>query len=148
MKRNLADCFFEKAAAQPHHPLILGQEAENKTSYGEFRDQVQALAKALKEAGVGSGDNLGLLYPSGHDYIAFVYAIWACGASVTPIPAEMTAPEKRQIFQFIHIDAVISSTRFFDQIRDCVAPGAASLTQHAVYARVAATCEAPPELPI
>lgn len=146
MKLNLAECFFQKAEQQPHHPLILGPNAEDKISYAEFCAQVQALAKQLKEAGVNSSSNIGLHYPSGRDYVAFVYAIWACGGCVTPLPRELTAPEKQQIFQFIQMDGVLSSVDLLDQIRASIQPDALSITPRAVFAKVEASCEAPPQL--
>ena len=146
MKLNLAECFFQKAEQQPHHPLILGPNAEDKISYAEFCAQVQALAKQLKEAGVNSSSNIGLHYPSGRDYVAFVYAIWACGGCVTPLPRELTAPEKQQIFQFIQMDGVLSSVDLLDQIRASIQPDALSITPRAVFAKVEAICEAPPQL--
>ena len=146
MKLNLAECFFQKAEQQPHHPLILGPNAEDTISYAEFRAEVQALAKQLKDAGVNSSSNIGLHYPSGRDYVAFVYAIWACGGCVTPLPRELTAPEKQQIFQFIQMDGVLSSVDLLDQIRASIQPDALSITPRAVFAKVQAVCEAPPQL--
>jgi len=149
MKLNLAECFFQKAEEQPDHPLILGpslKDAEDQTSYAEFRAEVHGLAEMLMQAGVQHGDNLGLLFPSGRTYIAFVYAIWACGACVTPLPSELTASEKQQIFQYVHMDGVIAGNRLLAHIQDCLHPAATTLTSQAVYARVAATCEAPPQL--
>ena len=146
MKLNLAECFFQKAEQQPHHPLILGPNAEDKISYAEFCAEVQALAKQLKDAGVNSSSNIGLHYPSGRDYVAFVYAIWACGGCVTPLPRELTAPEKQQIFQFIQMDGVLSSVDLLDQIRASIQPDVLSITPRAVFARVEAICEAPPQL--
>ncbi|MEK8021084.1 MAG: class I adenylate-forming enzyme family protein [Candidatus Parabeggiatoa sp.] len=146
MKLNLAECFFQKAEQQPDHPLMLGQEVEDKTSYVEFREEIQLLAKQLKEAGVNSGSNIGLHYQSGRDYIAFVYAIWDCGACVTPLPFELTAPEKQQIFQHIHMDAVISSANFLDQISAFTQATALTITHKAVFAKVDAGYEAPPQL--
>ena len=146
MKLNLAECFFQKAEQQPHHPLILGPNAEDKISYAEFCAQVQALAKQLKEAGVNSSSNIGLHYPSGRDYVAFVYAIWACGGCVTPLPRELTAPEKQQIFHFIQMDGVLSSVDLLDQIRASIQPDVLSITPRAVFAKVEASCEAPPQL--
>ncbi|MFN7929535.1 MAG: class I adenylate-forming enzyme family protein [Blastocatellia bacterium] len=146
MKLNLAECFFQKAAEQPDHPLILGQEATDQISYAAFRAEVQAIAETLQQAGVQRGDNVGLLYPSGRHYIAFVYAIWACGACVTPLPSELTAPEKQQIFQYVHLDSVIAEQRMLAQINDCLHAETTPLAANAVYARVAKTCEAPPQL--
>src|SRR5437868_7404273 len=75
MRLNLAECFFQKAEEQPDHPLVLDhgdQEAGDQTSYADFQAEVQSLAEMLKQAGVRRGDNVGLLYPSGRVYIAFV----------------------------------------------------------------------------
>ena len=146
MKLNLAECFFQKVKQQPDHPLVLGPGAEEQTSYAEFREEVRFLAKQLRDAGVNRRNNIGLHYQSGRDYVAFVYAIWACGACVTPLPRELTAPEKQQIFQFIHMDAVISSTDLLDQIRASIQPEVLSITRQAVFARVDALCEAPAQL--
>lgn len=146
MKLNLAECFFQKAEQQPHHPLILGPGAEDKISYAEFREEVRVLAKQLRDAGVNSGSNIGLHYPSGHDYIAFVYAIWACGAFVTPLPRELTAPEKQQIFQFIQMDGVLSSTDLVGHISPSIQPTALSITPRAVFAKVATLGAAPAQL--
>jgi long-chain acyl-CoA synthetase len=146
MKLNLAECFFQKAEQQADHPLILGQEAEDKTSYAEFGEEVQLLAKQLEDAGVSSGNNIGLHYRSGRDYIAFVYAIWDCGACVTPLPFELTASETQQIFQHIHIDAVISSADFLDQISVPIQATAQTLTHQAVFTKIAAICTAPSQL--
>jgi long-chain acyl-CoA synthetase len=146
MKLNLAECFFQKAEEQPDHPLILGQEADDQTSYADFRAEVQSLAEMLKQAGVQRGDNVGLLYPSGRAYIAFVYAIWACGACVTPLPSELTAPEKQQIFQYVHVDGVIAGIKLLANIQACLDSETVPLTSMAVYSRVVKTCEVPPQL--
>ncbi len=146
MKLNLAECFFQKAAQQPNHLLMLGQEIEDRTSYAEFRDEVQQLALKLKEAGINCGDNIGLHYKSGRDYIAFVYAIWKCGACVTPLPFELTKPETERIFQYIHMDAVISSVNFLDQVRHFIQPEIFNLTRQVVFTNVNNLCKPPPQL--
>ena len=146
MQRNMAECLFQKARQQPDHPLIVGPEPGIEISYGEFCIKVEFLAKTLTKAGVKNGDNIGLLYPSGQDYIAFVYGIWACGACVTPLPIELAPTEKRHIFRQIHFDSVICSVFFFDQIEESVQPPAAKLGPQAVYAKVNAVCQAPPQL--
>ena len=60
-------------------------------------------------AGIDSGMNIGLHYPSGRGYIAFTYALWLCGACVTPIPMELADEEKQQIAHHIEMSAVIST---------------------------------------
>lgn len=114
--KNLARCFFETAARQREHPLILGQTADDTTTYGAFADEVRRLAGLLEAKGIGVGSNVGLHHRSGKDYIALVYAVWAAGGCITPLPLELTSTEKGHIFDFIHMDAVISEARLFDQI--------------------------------
>jgi long-chain acyl-CoA synthetase len=146
MTLNLAECFFHKAVQQPDHPLMLGQEVEDQTSYAEFSEVIQQMAAQLKQFGVKPGDNIGLHYQSGSQYIAFVYAIWTCGACVTPLPLELTAAEKQPIFQHIHIDTVISNVRLLEQIRTSIQLDVLPIAHQAVFARVSAPCEAPPQL--
>jgi long-chain acyl-CoA synthetase len=146
MKLNLADAFFKKATEQPDHPLILGQDQADQVSYADFREIVEELAASLKQAGVREGQNIGLLYPSGRDYIAFVYAAWACRACLTPLPSELTASEKQQILDFVHLDAVIVGNRFLSQLEERLNPERIVLTPGAIYAKVESTCTAPPQL--
>ena len=146
MQLNLAECFFRRAEQQPDHALILGQDPGQTTRYCEFRLEVLQLARQLAETGVGRGDNIGLHHRSGRDYIAFIYAVWACGACVTPLPLELTAPEKREIFQHIHIDAVISGAEIFEPLAAALICPAVSLTPRAVFARTRVVPAAPPQL--
>jgi long-chain acyl-CoA synthetase len=108
---NLADDLFARATAQPDQPAILGPHTEQVLSYGALAAQIRSLAGKLLEAGVRPGMNIGLHYPSGGTYIAYTYAIWAAGACVTPIPAELAGPEKRLIQRRIALDAIVTSRR-------------------------------------
>lgn len=109
MTLNLAEIFFQQAASMPEHPAILGPHEDASISYGALREDMQTLAKQLQATGIQAGMNIGLHYPGGHAYIAFTYALWTCGACVTPIPMELATEEKHLIFQHIAINAVIST---------------------------------------
>ena len=146
MKLNLAECFFDKAEQQPERPLIMGPGEEDEISYGELSQEVRSLASRLQDAGVERGDNIGLHYRSGREYIVFVYALWACGACVTPLPLELTAPETRQIFQHIAMDGVIAGAKFLAQIGAPIQPASSALARQAAFAKVDAPIAAPPEL--
>lgn len=146
MTLNLAECFFQNANQQPDHPLILGQECSDQTSYADFATQVQTLAAQLQQLGVKRGDNIGLHYLSGHHYIVFVYAAWHCGACITPLPFELTASEKQQIFDFVHIDFVISSTRLADHLISVLESDTTELPHQAIFAKAVSHCPTPPDL--
>ncbi|WP_333878223.1 class I adenylate-forming enzyme family protein [Methylobacter sp.] len=109
MTLNLAEIFFQQAALRPEHRAILGPDEDASISYGALREHIQTLAAQLLAAGLHPGMNIGLHYPGGQAYIALTYALWACGACVTPIPMELATEEKQLIFQHIAIDAVIST---------------------------------------
>lgn len=143
---NLATVFFQKAAEQPQQWLILGPRDTDSIRYGEFSQRVQSLATRLRELGVKPGDNVGLHYPNGSDYIAYNYALWACGACVTPIPVELAEQEKQRIFQFIQMDSVISATRLFRVLESLAREPAMPFTDGAVLLPVTSACQRPAAL--
>ncbi|NKB65372.1 MAG: AMP-binding protein [Gammaproteobacteria bacterium] len=111
---NLFDVFLETVRRQPDHPLII-TSMETHT-YQSFQIQVERLIEKLGDQGVESGQCIGLHYPNSPDYIRLTYAIWGCGACVVPIPVELSASEKAQIFHNIHMDAVISKSDILDEL--------------------------------
>jgi long-chain acyl-CoA synthetase len=108
MTPNLCEVFHETARRQPDHPAILGPAADAAMTYGRLDEAIVARAEELRRAGLQSGQCVGLHYPSGVDYITLTYASWRCGACVVPIPIELAAEEKREIFREIALDFLIS----------------------------------------
>src|SRR5262249_670102 len=107
MALNLYELFHKTARSQPREPTLLGPGADAMT-YEALDDAIQMTGRGLRAAGVRSGDCVGLLVPSGTDYIAGTYAAWSCGACVVPIPVELKPNEKEEIFRAIAIDWVIA----------------------------------------
>jgi long-chain acyl-CoA synthetase len=145
MTLNLAEIFFKQSVLMPEHPAILGPHEHTSISYGALRKEIQTLAEQLLAAGIHPGMNIGLHYPGGQAYIVFTYALWACGACVTPIPMELATEEKQSIFQHIAIDAVITTAdcRLFAAL----APGEAiPLTEQACLLNLKALRTSPAEL--
>ncbi|MFM8333864.1 MAG: class I adenylate-forming enzyme family protein [Candidatus Methylumidiphilus sp.] len=145
MPLNLAELFCRQAEAQPTHPAILGPQEGSIASYAELQAEMQTLAAHLCAAGIRAGMNIGLHYPGGQRYIAFTYALWLCGACVTPVPMELADEEKQQILRHIAIDGVIS-TADIALFADFAVGAAVSLTDKAVFLQANALREAPPEL--
>ena len=146
MSFNLAEVFYQQANNQPHHPAILGPQDNAYITYAAFQHDIQELAKQLHLAGIQSGMNIGLHYPSGQDYIAWTYALWTCGASVTPIPVELTKEEQQQILYNIAIDAVISMKRLSHVWNSCTGGKTYELTEQTVLVTVKKFREPPPAL--
>ena len=150
MSLNLADRFFERAERQPDTPLILGPAADVCLSFAAFADGVEALAQGLRDAGVGAGDNVGLHFPSNGaatgDYIAFVYALWRCRASVTPLPYELTSTEQREILETVHLDALVIAEARADACAPLIAGTPVKLGRNAIFARPGIGAAPPPRL--
>lgn len=147
MTLNLAECFYQMAEAQPDSILISGPRENNLLTYAEFQSKVKSLAEALRNGGIGKGDNIGLHYPNGPDYIAFTYAIWDCGACVTPIPVELSGEEKQEILQHIHMKQLITATRHQAPLESlCDLTRRNELSGGAVLLAVTSPCEPPSEL--
>lgn len=146
MSLNLADIFFERAGEQPGRPLILGPWDDACITYGDFGQTIRQLAEKIQHAGVHKGMNIGLHYPSGADYIALTYALWAAGAAVTPIPTELADDEKQQILHHIAIDAVISPVGRGSLFAPFSRGDMVELTEQAALLPVRTLCDPPREL--
>jgi long-chain acyl-CoA synthetase len=143
---NLADDLFERAAAQPGRPAILGPRPGQALSYADLAAQVRSLMAGLAEAGVRPGMNVGLHYPSGGRYIAYTYAIWAAGGCVTPIPTELAAAEKRLIPRCIALDAIVTSSRGHEALLEQAGRIGAELPEQGLLLTDTRLREQPPEL--
>ena len=69
MPFNLAETFRRQAALQPAHPAILGPREGDCIGYADLQGEIETLAERFNMAGIDSGMNIGLHYPSGRDYI-------------------------------------------------------------------------------
>ena len=131
---NLFTIFVEMAEKQPDHPLIITHK-ENYT-YGDFQQRIADLSAGLKAAGVQPKSCIGLHYPNSPDYISLTYAIWACDACVVPIPTELSADEKQEIFRHIRIDGLISKSDILSPLESMTSGEALPISDEAIFAPV------------
>lgn len=108
---NLVDHFFRAAERQPDHPAIVSPRTERIDSYRGLADEIEQTAAKLATSGVAAGQCVGLHVPSGREYIVLTYAVWRCGACVSPIAVELTREEKLEICESICLHHVISPTK-------------------------------------
>jgi long-chain acyl-CoA synthetase len=146
MAFNLAEIFYQRADSQPNQLVILGPHEDTRITYGAFQRDIQRLAEQLHTAGIQAGMNIGLHYPSSQTYIAFTYALWTCGASVTPIPVELAHEEQQQILHHIAIDAMISTQRLKDVWTPFILGKAVELTEPAELLTLKKCRESPSQL--
>ncbi|HEY2279911.1 MAG TPA: AMP-binding protein, partial [Streptosporangiaceae bacterium] len=88
---NLARIVPRRAADDPRQVALRrkdgGQDSRTwrDVSVGEFRDDVNALAKGLIAAGIATGDRVALMSRTRYEWTALDFAIWTAGAVCVPV---------------------------------------------------------------
>jgi fatty-acyl-CoA synthase len=76
---------LERAAGHPSGIILLdAQEREVRLGWSEVRRQARRLAAALMDRGVGPGDRVAMVLPTGRDFLAAFFGTVLAGA--TPVP--------------------------------------------------------------
>jgi 1-acyl-sn-glycerol-3-phosphate acyltransferase len=87
--RSLCESLLRHAELEPAraHVLLRGDErsTEEAISYGRLRDEAAAVAGGLRERGVGPGDTVALMLPTGLDFLRSFYGILLLRAIPVPI---------------------------------------------------------------
>ena len=87
---NLAAMFFERAAAHPEQPFLWSKHdgAYHSQSWRRVADEVSALSRGLRAAGLRPGERVGLISENRPNWVVADLAIMAAGA--VPVPAYVT----------------------------------------------------------
>ena len=87
---NLAAMFFERAAAHPERPFLWSKHggAYRAQSWRRVADEVSALSRGLRAAGLLPGERVGLVSENRPNWVVADLAIMAAGA--VPVPAYVT----------------------------------------------------------
>lgn len=89
--------------AREHPERTLAVVAERNWTYGEVNERAGALASALSEFGVGTGDRIAINVPNGIEWVTALVAAAKLGAVVVPINPRLNIHELR--FQLRHAEA-------------------------------------------
>ncbi|MDL5156848.1 AMP-dependent synthetase/ligase [Actinomycetospora termitidis] len=83
----LTDAVWDNAAAHPGDTayLRLVDDAWQPTTFGEFRDEVVAVAKGFIAAGLQPGDRVGIVAKTRYEWTLVDYALWTAGCAGLPI---------------------------------------------------------------
>ncbi|GAC70651.1 non-ribosomal peptide synthetase [Gordonia soli] len=105
--RTLHNAFFDNASREPGRIAVVTPSGD-ELSYGTVAEQALAVAGALKDAGVGSGDTVGLILPKGHRQVIGVLGALAAGAVYLPIGTDQPAARRDQILTRGQARAVVT----------------------------------------
>lgn len=115
----LADLFFANAAAHPDRLALV--DAPNRThfafgepqrfTYAELKAEVERLAAALLEAGIGKDDVIIIQLPNISEFVALYFAAATIGAIVSPVAVQYRSHELSTMFGIVTPKAFICGTR-------------------------------------
>ncbi|WP_338771977.1 amino acid adenylation domain-containing protein [Nocardia vulneris] len=94
--RTLHDAFFALAQQHPDRVALRWRDG-GSAGYGELATQALAVARALADAGVTSGDTVAVVVPKGHRQIPAVLGVLAAGAAYLPIGVDQPSARRDRI---------------------------------------------------
>ncbi len=111
---NIATHLFARARDSAHETaLIFGTL---RLSFAQLHSQVCHLAAALTQTGFAAGDKLGLMLPSGPEFIVFEYAAFTLGGVVVPLNVHYQGNEIEHALGSCDVDFLIIHDRFLPRL--------------------------------
>jgi long-chain acyl-CoA synthetase len=113
---NAADVISRRAAEQPQAVMLRRKSADGSwadVTAGQFRDEVQALARGFIAAGIAAGDRVAIMSHTRYEWTLADYALWTAGAVVVPIYETSSAEQAEWILANSEARAVIAENDAF-----------------------------------
>jgi acyl-CoA synthetase (AMP-forming)/AMP-acid ligase II len=85
---------------------------DRRLTYGQLWDEIQRLAVALKRAGIGRGDRVGVLDTNSDRYVIAYYAAAAAGAVFVPLNYRAKPPELEHMITTASIKLLLVGDRY------------------------------------
>ncbi|MFD7441084.1 Pls/PosA family non-ribosomal peptide synthetase [Streptomyces sp. NPDC059909] len=109
-ERTLLDILDETACRHPDAQAL--DDGAAPLTYRALLDEVEALRLRLADAGIGTGDRVGVRVPSGTaDLYVSILAVLAAGAAYVPVDAEDPDERAQLVFDEAAVGAVIGADR-------------------------------------
>jgi long-chain acyl-CoA synthetase len=113
--RSLTDYLRESAGRWPDRPALLFKGAT--VTYRKLERQSNALAAALLEIGVRSGDRVGICLPNCPQFLVAEFAAWKVGAIACPFNPTYTEREMEDALRTTGAETVIVLNRFYGKVK-------------------------------
>ena len=108
--RSVAAAFEEKAAEDPNRTFLIFDD--RRYTYGQVDRQATALASALHELGIESGDRIALDLPNWPEFVVAMFAAAKLGAVIVPLNPHFTVPELQYMLRHSEAAVCISAENF------------------------------------
>lgn len=104
---NLADLLFDPSADLD---AIAVHAAGAETTPRELAQQADAIAAALRGAGVAPGNAVGVSLPNGSVLVAALFGVWRAGAVYVPLNPRLPDGERERIVEAVRPAALVRAT--------------------------------------
>lgn len=111
---SLGDLLLFAADQRPDHDAVV--LPHRRATYGELRDRALDKARALQALGIGPGDHVGLLLPTGLDFVESLFAISLLGAVTVPINARYQPPELAYVVENADLKALFTTDKIAEAV--------------------------------
>ena len=97
-------------ASEEHPDRIALLDADATATYSELVVHARKIACVLANAGISTGDRVGLMLPKSIDAVAAIYGILMCGAAYVPIDPNAPADRAARIAENASIRGLVTDT--------------------------------------
>ena len=109
-KRPVAAALETRVAEDPDRTFLIFDA--RRYSYRQVDDRASALAAALHELGIGTGDRIAIDLPNWPEFIISMFAVAKLGATMVPLNPRYTVPELQYMLRHSEAAVVISAETF------------------------------------
>jgi len=106
----LAQVFARRAHEHPERPVVVGANGRI-ISYGQLDARATAMAAALADLGIGSGDRIAINLPNCPEWIVALVASAKLGAVVVPVSPRLTYHELKYQLRHAEVSCVFTAER-------------------------------------
>lgn len=111
---SLGDLLMMAADQRPDHTAVI--LPHRRSSYGDIRDRAVQKALALYALGIRPGDHVGLLLPTGMDFVDTLFAVSLIGAVTVPVNARYQPPELAYVVENADLKALLTTDKIAEAV--------------------------------
>ncbi|WP_033288856.1 fatty acyl-CoA synthetase [Amycolatopsis jejuensis] len=112
-----------RRSARRHPDRVALREGGTSLTYAQLDLDVNRLANALAERGIGQGDRVAVLSRNSTAYVLAIFAVARLGAVLVPVNFMLTAGEAGYVLKHSGAIAVLSSTELAEVADQAIGPG-------------------------
>jgi acyl-CoA synthetase (AMP-forming)/AMP-acid ligase II len=110
----LGDLLLMAADSQPDRMAVI--LPDDRSSFAEIRDAAFRKALSLQVLGVGPGDHVGLLLPTGMDFVETMFATALLGAVTVPVNARYMPPELAYLVENADLKVLLTTDKIAEAV--------------------------------